>query len=316
MRHALIRTVLGRATVAIAACAVTVLVASRTQAATPTDLVIRATASSFKVGTIGSYRITVSNNGSAATDDTVHVLDTLAPGLSYFAGSGTGWSCSAHAASIDCALSLPLAVGQTSVLTLQVAVCTEAFPTVASALRMSYAADTNSANNVVRRFTAVRAGRCIAPTSTPASGGRPRRGTPTRTPAPTATPTPVSVPTDLLLKLTTAGLFRSGSTGTYNVSVINLGPLASGGPIIVVDTLPHGLHYHSFAGAGWSCAAVDQTVTCTTSGSIAVGASSALAVAVDIDSSAVPTVTNVAQLVYPADPLPFNNTARKPTTVR
>ena len=58
------------AEVALKSCAVAIAVgllfAHRAQAAAATDLLIRATAASFKVGANGMYNVTVSNVGGAA----------------------------------------------------------------------------------------------------------------------------------------------------------------------------------------------------------------------------------------------------------
>src|SRR5205085_8058787 len=49
----------------------------------------------FTQGQSGTYTITASNSGGAATSGTVTVTDTLPAGLTYSSATGTGWSCSA-----------------------------------------------------------------------------------------------------------------------------------------------------------------------------------------------------------------------------
>lgn len=106
------------------------------------------------------------------------------------------------------------------------------------------------------------------------------------------TNTPVS---DLQITKTHVGNFNVGQNGTYNISVQNNGPLSEPGAIVVTDTLPAGLTYVSAIGTGWSCSAAGQNITCTRSGSLAVGASAAnITLTVSIAASATPSVTNTA----------------------
>ncbi len=68
---------------------------------------------------------------------------------------------------------------------------------------------------------------------------------------------------------TPASFAQASSSGFYTLTVGNIGALASTGTITLVDTLPAGLSLVSASGAGWTCAGAGQTVTCTTSESVA-----------------------------------------------
>ncbi|HET7359593.1 MAG TPA: hypothetical protein VFJ04_05550, partial [Rhodanobacteraceae bacterium] len=76
----------------------------------------------FTAGANGSYGIVVHNNGSGVSGTTT-VTDTLPSGLSYVAGSGSGWSCGASGQDITCTSQSAIA-GNASLptLTLTVAV--------------------------------------------------------------------------------------------------------------------------------------------------------------------------------------------------
>src|SRR5262249_25104676 len=157
--------------------------------------------------TIGKYKITVSNLGPAATDDVIHVLDTLPAGLSLVSGVGTGWACSSSGQSVDSALASSLAVGTTSVLALRVGVCDAAFPSIQNTFNLTYAGDTNFANNQVTRSTVVKSGVCGTPFPTPTPGSStPPPGSPTKTPTPSST--------DLQLTKVTGSTFTVGSNAT------------------------------------------------------------------------------------------------------
>jgi len=106
------------------------------------------------------------------------------------------------------------------------------------------------------------------------------------------TNTPVS---DIEVTKTHNGNFHVGQNGSYTLAVKNNGPNDEPGNIVVTDTLPTGLSYVSAIGAGWSCSASGQTVTCTRSGSLANGASAAnIILTVAVGSAASPSVTNTA----------------------
>ncbi len=79
----------------------------------------------------------------------------------------------------------------------------------------------------------------------------------------TVVPTPIPAPVvDLSIVKTVDGVLTSGSTGTYVLTVSNLGP-DTATQVTVVDVLPTGLTFRSATGDGWTCSVVVQTVTCT-----------------------------------------------------
>jgi uncharacterized repeat protein (TIGR01451 family) len=297
-----------------AVVALTALLAARSAgAAAATDLAIRVTATSFQVGRDGVYNITVTNNGPAATDADVDVTGTLPDGLSFVSARGTGWSCSASGRSFDCQNPTPLTVGKSSLLTFTVGVCSAAFPTITNSFTLVYPADANAANNTATRTTVVKSGQCTPFTATPT-----RTGTifPTTTVTPTRTPTPVPAVTDLSISKNTAGTFKVGINGVYNLVVRNIGAATTNSEITVADVLPAGLGFVSGTGTGWSCSASGQTVMCTTAVPLAAGASTAITLTVSVARAAYPTVTNTATLAYVGDSNPANNTSRRPTSVR
>ncbi len=67
----------------------------------------------------------------------------------------------------------------------------------------------------------------------------------------------------------------------YNFTVTNSGNLATSGAITVTDVLPAGLQFVSGSGNGWTCSALGQTVSCTTSNPIAISASSSFIMTVN-----------------------------------
>lgn len=297
----------------VSAVASLALLSPRTSgAATATDLSIRATVGSLRVGGIGTCSVTVSNRGPAATDAPIHVLDTLPAGLTLSGVVSSLWTCSANGQSVDCTFGGSLNVGQSTTFRLRIAVCDAAFPSVTTTLTVVYPADLNGANDSITKTKAVRAGSCTAPPPTVTPIG----GTPGRTSTPTPTSTPFPSATDLQLTKTTSSTFTVGGTGLYFLAVANLGPAATAGSITIVDSLPTGLTFVSGSGSGWSCSASGQTVSCTTATSVAAGSSTGVTLSVAVGSAAYPTVTNSASVSYAGDTNGSNNTAQRPTTIR
>jgi uncharacterized repeat protein (TIGR01451 family) len=290
------------------------LVASGTQAATPTDLAIRATSKALRIGTNGIYTVTVSNRGPAATDADIHVTDLLPDGLSLVSSKGANWTCSATGQAVDCSRTAPLPSRKSTTFRIVVSVCNTDSPTVTHLLSVVYPADTSPANNSVSKTNVVKPGRrgCTPPPTlvTPAPPG----GTPIRTATATFTPAPAE--TDLTLSKTVATSFYVGANGAYALKVTNVGTATTNGAITVSDVLPSSLGFVSATGADWTCSANGQAVTCTNPVPLAPTATTSVTLVVSVSSAAYPTITNSATLSYAGDRNATNNTAIRPTTVR
>ena len=100
----------------------------------------------------------------------------------------------------------------------------------------------------------------------------------------------------LTVTKTHVGNGEVGQPLDFALQVHNDGPSVAD-QVVVIDTLPDGLSYDSFAGAGWACTAVDATVTCALDGDLGVGADSGpLTITVEVGAQAYPTATNVASV--------------------
>ena len=103
-------------------------------------------------------------------------------------------------------------------------------------------------------------------------------------------PTPV---VDLTLSKTLSTTLEKGKNSTWTLRVTNNGGAAATG-VTIVDTLPTGLSYVSASGAGWSCSAAGQTVTCNLAGSLPAGASSTVGINTLVAASSSGTIVNQA----------------------
>ena len=119
---------------------------------------------------------------------------------------------------------------------------------------------------------------------------------------------------DLKLVKSHSGDFTKGVQGSYSLVVSNVGSAASSGSVTVADTLPAGLGFVSGSGSGWSCSAVAQVVTCSSSAVIAAGGS-APAVSLVVMPSVVGSVTNTAVVSGGGQSNTGNDSASDPTTV-
>jgi uncharacterized repeat protein (TIGR01451 family) len=130
----------------------------------PADLTIAKThTGNFTVGTPGTYALTVSNIGSAATTGTITVTDTLPVGLTIPNGTVTltgtnsaNWSCSATGNAIACTSSIAIAASGNSTFNLTgIQVGATAAPSVTNTATVSGGGETNTANDSASDITTV-----------------------------------------------------------------------------------------------------------------------------------------------------------------
>jgi len=247
------------------------------------DLTIaKAATGAFVVGSNASYTLDVSNVGTGSTTGAITVTDGIPSGLTFVSASGTGWSCAFAAGSVSCTTPGPVAAGASlPTITLTVTVGAGAQPSVVNTASVATPNDINAGNNSASVTTPVGA-------------------------------TPVI---DLAITKSHSGNFVSGGSGSYTLLVRNVGTIATAGAITVTDNLPAGLSFVSGSGAGWSCSAVGQAVSCTNAGPIAAGALSTIALTVAVAPSAPASVTNTATVSTPGDANAGNNTSSDPTTI-
>jgi mucin-19 len=117
----------------------------------------------------------------------------------------------------------------------------------------------------------------------------------------TLTVTAILVPVpDLALTKTSTSTFTVGANASFTLTPNNLlGTAATSGVVTATDTLPAGLTYVAAGsgGSGWTCSVLAQVVTCTSTAVIAAGGTgTAITINVSVNSTAVPSVTNVASV--------------------
>lgn len=121
---------------------------------------------------------------------------------------------------------------------------------------------------------------------------------------------------DLSINKTHTGIFTATSNGLYTITVNNKDNQPTAGQITVVDTLPNGLSFVSNTNPDWACAAVGQTLTCTSSLVIPALGSSIFDVSVNVAQNTASSITNQVQVSSTLiDSFLSDNTKTDPTIV-
>lgn len=233
---------------------------------------------SFNQGGTGTYTITATNSGTAATTATVTVTDTLPSSLTATGISGPGWSC--NLSTLACTRSDTLAAGSSyPAITLNVNVAANAPISVTNVANVSGGGELNTSNDSFSDPTVI-----------------------------------VQVSDMTVSSLSHSGSFVQGQSGSYTITISNIGTIASSGTVTVTDTLPTGLTAASMSGSGWSCTL--SSLTCTRSDALAVGAAyPAITLSVNVAGNAPASVTNSATVSGGGETNTSNDTKTDPTTI-
>jgi uncharacterized repeat protein (TIGR01451 family) len=230
-----------------------------------------------------AYTLAISNTGASAAPATVTVTDSLPVSTTVVSAAGSGWTCTPGAENVVCTYPGPVAAGAALPdLALSVQATPGAMPAAVNEATVSTPGDWNPANNYALDEA------------------------------------PVQPLVDLALSIGHSPIFPVNGSGSYTLTVSNLGASPATGAITVTDSLPAGLAYSNFSGESWTCAASGQDVTCANTAPLAAGGTlPPLVLTVGIDASAYPSVTNTAIVssTANADTNPANNTASDETQI-
>jgi uncharacterized repeat protein (TIGR01451 family) len=228
-----------------------------------------------------NYTLTVTNVGPKQTDGTaVSVADTLPAGLTATAMSGSGWNCTLG--TLTCSRNDMLTAHNSyPPITLTVKVANNAPGIVTNTVTVSGGGDQNTSNNTATDQTTV-----------------------------------IQTGPDPSITKTHSGSFTEGLTGTYTITLTNVGLSPTDGTTVTVsDTLPAGLTFNQVTGTGWSCNG-SSPVTCTRSDVLASNTSyPPITLTVNVANDAPASITNTATVSGGGDVNTLNNTANDKTTV-
>ncbi|MBT0993673.1 DUF11 domain-containing protein [Cellulomonas sp. DKR-3] len=100
----------------------------------------------------------------------------------------------------------------------------------------------------------------------------------------------------------------AGGALTWDVQVTNVGPSTSRAdaetPIVVVDSLPAGVHDATASGDGWACTTDGPRITCERDEDLLVGPAPAITVTATVDSGTTTELRNVVEVVPGLTPQP------------
>ncbi len=250
--------------------------ASVTVTPSPDLQIVKFAPTTFAIGVNGTYTLTVNNTlGSAASSGTITVTDAMPTGLTVVGTpTGTGWNCAASTATnVNCTSVTVIAAGATSPnpITVTVLPAAAAAPSVTNTATVSGGGDGIGTNNTSTITTSVCAATCP----------------------------------DVTVSKTGPASFTVGATGTYVITVKNIGGLATSAAYSFIDTLPTGMTLSAVpaAGAGWTCTANSPAagdnivgggrVACTSATALAAGASSTtVSATVNVAAGAAPSAVN------------------------
>ncbi|HYI12563.1 MAG TPA: FG-GAP-like repeat-containing protein [Thermoanaerobaculia bacterium] len=242
------------------------------------DLTITKTHSgNFRGGQTGAvYSLTVTTSG-ASTRGLVTVRDVLPAGLTATSMYGSGWNCDLPA--LTCTRSSALITGETYPINLTVNVSSAAPVSVTNTATVAGGGDVNTSNNTA------------------------------------SDPTTIVHSPDLTIKKTHAGAFISGQTGSYTITVGNVGTGPTAGTVTVVDSLPSNMSPLAMSGTGWNCDAASGT--CTRNDVLAATSTyPPITLTVTVASAFSGTVTNVATVSGGGEvDTFFNNSVHDPTQI-
>ena len=243
------------------------------------DLTIQKSHSgSFVQGQVGAvYTLIVTNLGSGPTSGMVTVTETPPSGLTLTGMSGTNWTCTTLP---TCTRSDALAPTQSyEPITVTVNVSATAPSSVTNTASVSGGGDTGPANNSASDPTTV---------NPPAAGP------------------------DLAIQKTHTGKFVQGQSGTYTLTVRNVGGGATSGLVTVTETPPLGLTVTAMSGTNWTC----NTSTCTRNDALAPNQSyEPITVTVSVSPTAPASLTNVASVSGGGDTGSANDVSSDATVV-
>jgi uncharacterized repeat protein (TIGR01451 family) len=234
----------------------------------------------FTVGQTGTYTITVNNAGTAATIGTVTARDIVPSVMTVQSVGGPGWICSIGT-DLRCTRADPLPAGKS-------------YPPITLTVKVDPIVPVNQVFNIVDVF-----GEGSNNANSRALDGTIINNAPVLSIVESHTPDP----------------FITGRTGTYTITVSNVGQPSTTGTVTVTDNLPSGLTATSVVAPGWSCSNVPTpSVVCSRSDLLAPGASyPAIALTASIDFTAPDNVTNTVTLIGGGDS--STHSASDPTNI-
>jgi uncharacterized repeat protein (TIGR01451 family) len=231
----------------------------------PRLTIVKSASGNFVVGVPGSYTLTVTNNGTAATTAVTTITDNVPATLTLGALPA---GCTATGNAVTCTIPAGLATGTPVSFVIPVT-------------------PTPAAN-----------GQTLSNTATITGGGDP--GCPGDASCTSTTTTPVDAPALTIVKTASAANFVVGIPASYTLTVTNNGTAATTAAATISDTVPANL---TIGTPPAGCTVAGQTVTCTIAAGLATGASANFTIPVTpLPAASGQTLSNTATVSGGGDP--------------
>lgn len=245
------------------------------QALLPDLAIKKALSGTLTAGQPGTFALTVGNAGPGPTTNTIVVTDTLPLGLTPLTAGGLGWSCTITGQQVVCTHPGPLAVGNTLPPLSITALVAPGLAVIDNCALVNTVGDPNPVNDR----------NCI-----------------------TANVAPHPLPPDVTIHKAIATPLIGGGTGTFSLTVSNIGPGPTTGAIVVTDTLPAYLTAPVVsAPVPWSCTVSGQQIVCTHPGPLTSGQSlPTIMITVNV-AAGIQQAANCASVNTVGDAKPRNN---------
>ncbi|MFN7622108.1 MAG: beta strand repeat-containing protein, partial [Acidobacteriota bacterium] len=240
--------------------------------------------SNVTAGLSTPYTLTVTNNGNIATSGTITVVDVLPTGMTIPDGVVTetgaqaaNWTCTATSNVVTCTSGTAIASSGTSVFGFTVNVTSTSTAAAGPLVNQAQVGGGGDSTNASAP-TSTTAGQCTG-------SGAPNEGCATDSDT-------LDYVNLTLAKSNGATTVTAGGTTNYALTVTNSGNIATSGTITVVDVLPTGMTITDGAvtetgaqAANWTCTALSNVVTCTSSTTIASSGTSVFGFTVNVTAT-------------------------------
>jgi len=232
------------------------------------------TPNSAVVGQQSSLPVIVKNTGTAPTSGIITEIITIPTGTTYgtFPANNNGWTCSVTTGTTaTCTNSIVLAIKDSTNFTV---------PFIPAASQAGTNLTLRSSVSGGSEPTAMVNAKNTSSVTTSVGTG--------------------SAPSLTITKTVQSRTILPNTNFNYTLTVGNIGAVSTSGIITVIDTLQANLTFVSGTGTGWTCSAVRQIVTCTSS--TAIGVSGSSVIALTVNASQVGTYNNTAYTFGGGDP--------------
>jgi uncharacterized repeat protein (TIGR01451 family) len=189
----------------------------------------------FRVGSQGTYALTVRNVGTDSLSGPLTATVNLPAGLTYLGADSADFDCTALGQDVTCTDSDGIPSESREDIALEVGVTKPAAPGVTTGAQIDAPGDSVAANDTADA------------------------------------PTTVTM-IDAAVTMQHSGTFAVNAQSTFTINVENVGSANTISPVRIVDELPAGLAFNAGSGAGWTCGSAAQVVSCTQAIPLAAGA--------------------------------------------